>query len=276
MFQKISVILFLSFPTFLFGQTDTIFTTNEKIGCIVKEIGEDVVKYVYPGEEALNSVYKTSIYKIHFKSGRIQTFAESASLKTVRYAIDWENVALTQVEHEVRGFYKLGEVSAKAKGTTTLSSMDKVKDRAVRKLKIEAAMQGANIVYVTYQNSQGNQLGTDNSAGKTTDTNLSGVAYSNAAPKTDEFLAKFGSQKELKTKQKISLWSSSPDLNTETLSATSFILNKASVENGQLVIEGKMQYFGTGKFRVVYWENDFFVLYSQSGSTVYNFIISNK
>ena len=43
----------LLFSVRAFGQTDTIFSNNEKIPCIVKEIKESSVVYVHPGEEYL-------------------------------------------------------------------------------------------------------------------------------------------------------------------------------------------------------------------------------
>ena len=60
----------LLFSVRAFGQTDTIFSNNEKIPCIVKEIKESSVVYVHPGEELLNSIYKNAVQKIVFKNGR--------------------------------------------------------------------------------------------------------------------------------------------------------------------------------------------------------------
>ena len=59
----------LLFSVRAFGQTDTIFSNNEKIPCIVKEIKESSVVYVHPGEELLNSIYKNAVQKIVFKNG---------------------------------------------------------------------------------------------------------------------------------------------------------------------------------------------------------------
>ena len=49
---------------------------------------------------------------------------------------------ITQVEGEIKGLFKVGEVSSKAKGTTTFSNQERVKERAYKKLKIQAAMMG--------------------------------------------------------------------------------------------------------------------------------------
>lgn len=43
-----------------FGQADTIFSNNEKILCIVKEITPEAVKYTFLGEELVTSIYNAS------------------------------------------------------------------------------------------------------------------------------------------------------------------------------------------------------------------------
>jgi len=125
---------------FAYSQQDTIFTSSEKIICKITEITADAVKFTYPDEDLINTIYKNTVTSISFKSGRVQRFAEATSFKPVNGPEDFENVSITKVEGEVRGLYKLGNVSAKAKGTTVYSNIEKVKERAYRKMKIEAAM----------------------------------------------------------------------------------------------------------------------------------------
>lgn len=66
-----------------FSQQDTIVTNNEVIICSVKEITSDAVKFTYPGEDLINTIYKNTVEKIMFKSGRVQKFAEATSFKTI-------------------------------------------------------------------------------------------------------------------------------------------------------------------------------------------------
>src|SRR5678815_2087658 len=72
------------------AQSDTIYTNTEKIPCTVKEVTADAVKFIYPNEEIINTVYKNTIQKIVFKSGRVQTFAEATNYKTVNGATEYE------------------------------------------------------------------------------------------------------------------------------------------------------------------------------------------
>ena len=254
----------------LAAQTDTIFSNNEKIACSVKEITPDAVKFAYPNEELINTVYKNTIQKIVFKSGRVQVFAEATSYKKVTCVEDFENVTITEVESEVKGLYKIGDVSAKAKGTTTYSNQERVKERAYRKMKIVAAMMGANIVYLTDQRGQGNIQSTQFQSGQTTETSLSGVSYSNVLPNMDTFMNRIGTKTKFAAVEENKLWSSSSDL-TSQLIGGELKLDSVTNEGGHIVLHGDLT--GAGRvheFRVAYFSSTHFYIYYEDKSTSYN------
>jgi hypothetical protein len=269
--KKLILTSFASVITSLtFGQTDTIFSNNERILCSVKEITPEAVKFSYPDEELINTVYKNTVQKIVFKSGRIQTFAESTSYKRISSVDDFENVTLTKVESEIKGLFKLGDVSSKAKGTTTLSNQERVKERAYRKMKIVAAMMGANIVYLTDQRSDGNQVGTKYQAGKSAETSLSGVAYTNQLPNIEEFKNTIGERRSFRTVEMSKLWSSDSDM-TKTYEEGSFVINSIQNENGLIMVNGDLQDQSKyHSFRVVSFDNKYFNIYYEDKSTSYN------
>ena len=256
----------------VYAQTDSIYTNNEKFACTVKELTQDAVKYVYPGEEIINTVYKSTIQKIVFKSGRTQTFAEATSYKTVKGAEDFENVTLTLVESEVNGLFKLGDVSSKAKGTTTLSSMEKVKERANRKMKIVAAMMGANIIYLAQNTTTGNQYGSYFQAGKATETNLNGVAYSNKLPSYNDFEKLIGDKTLFQTYERLKLGGSDSDFSTTQFSKT-VQLFKIYNEAGLIMINAKIDGVDNNTFRVTSFSQNEFILVWKDGDKVYNFKI---
>jgi hypothetical protein len=265
-FSSIAIIL----TTFCFGQTDTIFSNNEKIPCIVKEITPDAVKYAYPGEDLITTVYKNAVQKIVFKNGRVQTFAESTSFKSVTNVLDFENVTVTQVENEVRGLFKVGDVSSKAKGTTTLSNQERVKERAYRKLKIQAAMQGANIIYLTNQRTEGNKAGGYYQAGSPAETNLTGVAYTTLLPSYKDFENLISGKRSFTAVEEFKLWSSSSDM-TQSAIQLKFTIDNVLNENGLIMLEGKLEGVSKySKFRVVSLSNNSFNIFYEDKSTVYN------
>lgn len=239
----------------------------------MKEITEDAVKFSYAGEELRNTIYKNAVQKIRFKNGRVQIFTEATSFKKVSSANDYDNVVITQVEGEVKGLFKLGDVSSKAKGTTALSNQERVKERAYRKLKIQAAFQGANIVYLTDQRSQGNQMGSRYQAGSSTETSLTGIAYTNQLPLFEKFKQLIGNKQTFQAIQEAELYSSASDYTQRAISK-SFKITSLINENGLIIINGTLDKVSKySKFRVVSFANDTFNIFYEDKSTIYNITI---
>lgn len=269
--KKTIILLILICITFkINAQKDTIYTNNEKIICNIKEITADAIKFTYPEEEILNTVYKNTIQKIAFKSGRTQVFAEATSFKKLKSAEDYENITISQVEGEIKGLFKVGEVHSKAKGTTTLSSMERVKGRAYKKLKIVAAMKGANIIYLTQQNTTGNEAGGYYQSGKSTETNLAGIGYTNVLPNYDDFYKIFGVKKEYTSFQELNLGGSDSDMSIGKDNSRVSI-QKIYNENGLIMIEATIEGVkSTNIFRVVYFDNETFTVVYEKKETIYN------
>ena len=275
-------LVLLTIPFFSFSQYDTIYSTTGKIIGSVKEVGENSVKYTYPNEDALNSLNKNVIKKIVFKSGRVQTFSNMSGYKTVKSGLDFENVSISQVFEEVKGLYKIGEAGAKAKGTTELSSIEKVKERAIRKMKITAAMQGANVVYQTQINTTDNipaQSGAVTKPAQPTQTTVSGIAYSSELPSFDEFKQAIGNRKLFSV---INLYefenvfnildpfNANTDVKQKSVNRT-MELNSVTEESGLIYVEAKIEKESNTKFRVIFFNNEEFTLEYKTDKGIYNF-----
>lgn len=183
---------------------------------------------------------------------------------------DYENVSITQVEGEVKGLFKIGEVSAKAKGTTEFSNQERVKERAYRKLKMQAAIMGANIVYLTHQRTEGNKYGGYYQASSSAETNLSGIAYTNCLPSFEDFQKIIQSKRDFNAIEKNSLWSSGSSFSTVKMNKK-LVINELKTENGMIIIDATLE--GLKKystFRVVAFDNDYFHIFYEDKSTVYN------
>lgn len=275
--KTLTVTVFLTATSLLASaQVDTVYANNTKIACTIKEVTPDAVKYTFPGEDVMNSVYKNTIQKIIFKSGRVQTFAETTSYKTVSDVTDYDKVAITSVESEVKGLYKLGDVSSKAKGTTVFSNQERVKDRAYHKMKLQAAMVGANIVYLTNQRTEGNKYGGYFQSGSTAETNLTGVAYSNILPDYEKFKQLIGNKTDFTAIKKYELGASDTDVSIEALD-NAFTVSNITVDNGIVLITAKLKgENNNNNFQLAsFTENTFSVAYKHKG-TAYNIVISLK
>jgi len=187
--------------------------------------------------------------------------------------MDYENVTITSVESEVRGLFKVYDVSSKAKGTTVYSNQEKVKDRAYHKIKIQAAMFGANIIYLTNQRTEGNKYGSYYTSGSTAETNLTGVAYSNILPDYDGFKKLIGTRTNFIATKKFELDASDSDVSQSDIDKEFDIINVTN-ENGIISIEGNLKSeknittFQLANFN----DNSFSIAYKYKGDA-YNIVI---
>ena len=274
-FLKISLIaiLLLANASISYAQVDTLVSNNQKIPCYIKEVTPDAVRYSYPGEEIVNTVYKNTVQKIIFKSGRIQTFAEATSYKNVEGVMDFDKVSVTTLESEVRGLYKLSDVSSKAKGLTVFSSQERVKDRAYRKMKIQAAMFGGNVILLTNQRTEGNKFGGYWQSGSTAETNLTGIAYSNILPEFEKFKSIIGSSTSFTAIKRFELGASYSDVAEEDVNKAFTLINIVN-DNGIIYVEGKLKgENNVSKFQLAGFGNDSFNIAYKYKGTAYNFLI---
>lgn len=265
-----ALFLFLTISIHCFAQSDTmdtIFMNNEKVVCSVKEVSEDAVKYVYPGEETINTVYKNAIQKIVFRSGRVSIFAESTSYKKVTCVGDYDNVSFAHVGGEVKGLYKLGEVSSKARGVTVFADMERVKERAMFKLKVEAAMMGANVILLTQEATSGNHYGYY--ANNATATNMAGIAYSNVLPSYTDFVNLVNDRTNFNVSKEVELDNSSMDY-TETPKTEKLHIDSISNVSGLIMVRAAVDNDSEDTFRVISFTSDSFILVVSDENAIYN------
>lgn len=142
----------------------------------VVEVGFHLIKYTFPNETTVYSISKHQVTKIEFASGREEVF--ESPFQSVRGLDDFQQVYISYNPDDVVGLDPKGELFSKATGVTTLSSINNVKNRAMDKLKAEASMLGANIVFIGDVYQRGNTYGGENQAGNSTQTTFSGTAFS--------------------------------------------------------------------------------------------------
>lgn len=241
------------------AQTDTIFTHEGVIPCEIQEITESAAKYRYPGEMHGNTLSLNAIRRIVYRSGRVEEFASRTRFHRLASPTEWEQVSIANVEAEVQGLYKLGEVSSKAKGTTEFSNQERVKRRALDKIRMQAAILGANVVYMAQMRSEGNKfswLGTATSA----ETSLFGTAYSSQLPRLEQVETLVGGRGTLPVTEEVTM------TNSDSRSTTSGVKKTLTVErlyddSGLVMIEGSLSGRKERTFRVAFCnDTDFFVV----------------
>ncbi|TDK50853.1 hypothetical protein [Algoriphagus formosus] len=240
----------------------------------VKEISQSGIKYTHPGEEVIYTINKFFVSKVEFESGRVEKF--DSPLKSVNNILDAEDVYITFNPDEVLGLYNLGSLFSKATGVTTLSSINNVNNRALEKLKYEAAMMGANAVFIGNQYQRGNQYGNEYTPGNSTQTSYSGMAFSNEKLDLDE-VEKLLKSRKFVPYQRITLkrngWSPNiigiPTMDVD--GNANFITIDEIVRNEDgIAIKTKSIRSKTGLLTVIKFESDSIILMERDGKGVTN------
>lgn len=258
----------LFFSSVFAQKMDTIYTHQENIVCKVKEVADEHVKYSYPNEDVLISISKNRIIKIVYSSGREKIFAESSSYKNVNGWEDWNNVITTTVEHDVDGLFKLGDVSSKVKAGSTMSNLNKIKNKALRKIKIRAAMVGANVVYLNSDHTEGANYNAWTGNSNSAEVLLTGVAYSNKLVNINDFKALVAKKSTWELTEIIQM----PfNKKTPTISTTSKVVDLSNYKIEGLFIT---TVYDKEVYRIVSIDADRVVLMREDKRRTYNYILN--
>ena len=249
------------------AQVDTIFTHESPIPCKITEITETGVKFCYPGEDLTNTISKNSITSIVYKSGRIQQFSNRTAFRILKSPLEWQQVSLTQVEGEVASLFKIDDVSSKAKGTTELSNQERVKRRALDKLKMQAAMLGGNVIYMLNMRTEGNKINSWTGMSSSAEASFMGAVYSSKVPNFNQVQNLLGDQSIFSVVEELSYTNNSTKINSNDTNTT-FTLHRVYDDNGNVMVEGEIPGCKETTFRVTFCNQDsIYILYSTRRGT---------
>lgn len=270
----ISAVIFIGTQAFAQSKHDILYLSEGPKEVKVKEIGQSNIKYTYPNEEVIYSINKFLVSKVEFESGRVENF--NSPLKPIDNILDAQEVYITFNPDEMIGLYNLGSLFSKATGVTTLSSINNVNNRALEKLKYEAAMMGANAVYIGNQYQRGNQYGNEYTPGNSTQTSYSGMAFSNEKLDLDEVERLLESHKFVPF-QKITLkrngWS--PNVNAiptvDSSGNPNFIsIDKIIRTEDGIAIKTKSIRSKSSQLKVIKYKSDSIILMERDGKGITN------
>lgn len=155
---------------------DTLYFVNGKIEAVhITGMSEHSVSYEYIGEGIPISIEKSRLTKVVTHSGREILFQTTSKQKTVYTAEDWQKVQVTKVESEVEGLIRYGNVTGKAKAGTAYTSLEKMQNRALVKMKMQAAFFGCDVVFLLDQTNTDARVG--GAYATTASSTMSGTAY---------------------------------------------------------------------------------------------------
>ena len=261
--NKFLLLVTFTISSTAFCQMDTIYSNNEKLAVNVKEITEDAVKYTYPNEDLINTSYKNTIQKIVLKSGRVQTFTNKIVYNSIIKPSDDYKVIITNLESDIKGLYRLGNINASIKGGTVFSNVDKMKDIAYKKLQKIATLMGGNIVYVTNEHSATGQMGGYFQAGKLTEASFSGYLYTNKLLDFNELKNKITVNSEYKVLEYFDLGTSDRDYGYDNPMNVFYKFSELYNENGIIYLVGLNKRNKETLFQVANFDDTNFYLYTK-------------
>lgn len=244
-----------------FCQTDTIFSRSGKISCKVLRIKVDSILYLAAPAEQPKSIPKKEVDRIVYKNGKSISIKNDIGLKPVEGISNFNDVAITIVESEVKTYKKILDVQAKYYVSADPRQADKILDRSYRLLKIQAAMQGANIIYIP------------NFAVQTSDssnTQLYGIAYSSNLPVVEEFEKLIEDKNDFKSTDQWYMHAGKTDVYQLYYSGI-FRIDEITTENDIIYLQGELKSFPkVTSFRLISFTSKSFMLYFESGTIAYN------
>ncbi|GGF34706.1 hypothetical protein [Echinicola rosea] len=259
---------------------DKLYLANETLDVSVEEVGMNTITYRYPGENASYVISKNRVDKIIFGSGREEVF--KSNFHDVLTIDDYEKVYITYVPEDIKGLASRGEVFAKATGVTALSSINNVKNRAVKKAKIEATMLGANVIYVGNMFQRGNQYGSEETPANSTMTSISGTAYSSEpldVKAAREYIQNHEFVYSHNYKLNRNAWDADiePKPITNTKGEINFVQFMDIYEHdGKLMVKVDIGDNRKNELEVIKAEQDKLILMERNGKKIYNYLLITK
>jgi hypothetical protein len=178
------------------AKTDSIFTNTGLVLANVKDISLEVIKYSFPEEELLISVHKNAVQKIVFKSGRMQLFTTDLGLNALDNAYEYEKVKFTRFSDDTKGLIKIDDVFATMTSSSSFSDPAITREKGLRKLKIQAAMLGGNLVFITEDATQNNPYWSGYHVNTPRESVATGEVFTNKTIDIEDFKAFVEGKKE--------------------------------------------------------------------------------
>jgi hypothetical protein len=266
--------LFIS-NALLAQNADTIITMRGKIIAHVKEITPELVAYTNPNESVIYKIERGDVSRIMFSNGRVEKFATLRTLAQINGSNDWPQVELAIMDYETKGLYKIDLISTKATGTTVYSSVTKVQDRAISKLKMATAIMGGNLVYIKSEALEGNNQSA--TGGRTSRAQLLGTVYCSELLDEGKFRAALNNQTKYTLVEKLGLRNNAAGIHTFKTRNEDVDIDSVHVNKGFiyliLTIDGKKSKL---PYRVVSFSDSRIMVAYREGTAYHNIILSER
>jgi hypothetical protein len=172
--MKRAIVTLLAVFTVFIGFSQTA-TPNDKIykhsGEVIQlkiiKVGEGVITFKYPNEDAEQTIGKLAVDRIEYGSGRIEKISDKI---VVNGKDDWEKVQMVTDENIILGLRKGEELTGKTSGWVNYNTQAGADNKATKHIKESAAELNAPYILITADKNSSNWRGVSQGLKK-------GVAY---------------------------------------------------------------------------------------------------
>ena len=164
--KKIIILSFLSMISIIAFSQDKLYFHNGKIaeGKVV-ETNDLFIKFIYKGEDVVNTMGRNTLEKVEFASGRIMELSQKIIIES---PLDYDKVRVVYDKYEVLGLKSLGQIEKHSSGTWSFSiTAGHFSEKALKKIRKEAAKRGGCIVLVLSSQSKSGGFFSDGHASMT-------------------------------------------------------------------------------------------------------------
>jgi hypothetical protein len=189
-----------------FAQVDSIWTkTGGIMTCMVKEITPDLVRYVLPNEDIDQSIYKSDILKIRYRSGREQVYVPPRrAMRVLQGEKDYDSVLVTHLDYDLKKHYILVD-SLQITLPSQADAPDKARARAFKVLQAETALFGYNILRIPAQSSSRTLYNPETRKETGHVTRFAGAVYTDTLAPAADIVARLGAKRTYTSYQVIML-----------------------------------------------------------------------
>ena len=143
---------FLLLSIVSFAQDKVVLRDSTVLNVYVVEANEKSIFFTYPNESMKNEKTKNQIAYILYASGRREEFKQGIQVPVITNKDDWEKVVITSNREDVSGLEMVKSLTVSGGNGLRFSSAMSAKEKAIAKLKKNAAEKGCGIVLIISEN----------------------------------------------------------------------------------------------------------------------------
>ncbi len=247
----------------LAAQTDTLVTHTNKISCTVIKIQTDSIKYRLVNSKELLHISKKEVDKIIYKNGKSFSIKEDIRLKHIEGVSNFNDVVTSFTPDDTLHTIKISELQVPF--NYELSGQKKYLEKRYAQLRIQAAMQGANLIYIPNQKALLTEGSTDS-----TMTQLLGIGYSSEKLSADTLEKIIGDKNNFTATHQWYLQEGKSDVYQLYFNGV-LIIDEIIETDEKVTITGELKGFPkVSAFRLISISEKFFTINFIMNGTLYN------